>query len=89
MAFDKILKSIEAHVQRGSGWRIKRITGIQLKINTYIPFKGGCNACLPDHIKKKKAILNVSSHDNKCFVWHVLASLYPIGQNCNPTSFKI
>ena len=50
---------------------------------TYIPFKGGCNACLLDQIKNKKAILNVPSHDNMCFVWHVLASLYPLGQNCN------
>ena len=83
LAFDKILKSIEAYVQRGSDWRIKRIAGIQLKMGTYISFKGGWNDCLTDQLKNKKAILNVSSNDNTCFVWHVLASIYPLSQNCN------
>ena len=75
MALDKNFKGNEAYVQRGSGWRIKRVTHIQLKIGTCIPYKGGCNACLPDHIKNKKVILNVLSHD-KCALCGMYLQVY-------------
>ena len=51
-SYDKIIKTIEAYVQCGSGWRIRKVVGAQLKIGTYIPYKGGCKASLPKTLKK-------------------------------------
>ena len=55
---DKICKSIEAYIQKGSGWRIARIMGLQVKFGGYRPHKGAGKILnnkykLPEWIKKR------------------------------------
>jgi hypothetical protein len=39
---------------------------------------------LPTQIAKKKAVLNIVNNDEKCFIWSILASLYPVSGNSHP-----
>ena len=47
ISFVKILKSIDAFMHRGSGWRVKSMQNLSLKIGKYRPFKGGCLGAVP------------------------------------------
>ena len=41
---------------------------------------------LPREIMLKKAVINVRSMDNACFVWSVVAALYPVKSHVNRKS---
>jgi len=40
----------------------------------------------PEYIKKKQCLVNIKNYGQKCFVWSVLASLYPQKQNADQVS---
>lgn len=87
MAFEKILHSIENFVRYGSGWIIKTVRHIDVHIGKYNSISGGCyNIELPSFIKKKKCMLNIKCKDNLCFVYCILAKLYPSLSNKNDVS---
>ena len=44
----------------------------------YTPLHGSSYVKLPKTLKDKKAILNIQNHDEKCFLWSVLAALHPV-----------
>ena len=76
-AFEEIKELIEQHTERGSGWHLLFINNIELKIGKYVPHRGGCyQHKLPDEINNKKCLLSIQT-DNCCFVYSVLACLYP------------
>ena len=52
---------------------------VQLEIHLveYNPTKGSSYIPLPDWISNKKAIVNIKSKDEKCFLWCVLRYLHP------------
>lgn len=87
MAFEKILHSIENFVRYGSGWIINTVKHIDVHIGKYNSISGGCyNIELPSFIKKKKCMLNIKCKDNLCFVYCILAKLYPSSSNKNVVS---
>jgi hypothetical protein len=47
----------------------------------YRPLKGSSYIPLPIRLRSKHAIINVKNKDNKCFMWSVLAALYPTNRN--------
>ena len=57
---------------------------LSLKIGKYRPFKEGCLGTVPKALASKKAILNVKSLDEKCFLWCVLAALNPVHYKQHP-----
>lgn len=48
--------------------------------------KGGSFIELPYYIKKSQSIINIKNNDNKCFLWSILAHLYPSCSNPNRVS---
>lgn len=44
---------------------------------------GGSFVELPYYIKKSQCIINIKNKDNKCFLWSILAHLYPQESNAN------
>ena len=50
---------------------------ILVNINKHNPLRAGCDVPLPRKIILKRAVVNVKSRDNACFLWSVVASLYP------------
>lgn len=83
-AFQKINNSIEDFLSYGSGWVIDNVDYIDLHIGKYSSIRGGCsNVSLPQSLKNKKAILNVKCENDMCFVFSVLAGMFPQENNKN------
>lgn len=76
--FQKILNSIESFIRYGSGWVIKAINSVDVHVGKYSSNFGGCYKIkLPKFLKNKKCLLNIKCNDNLCFIYCVLAQLYP------------
>jgi hypothetical protein len=81
-AYRKISKCIDEFISHGSGWSIKKIKRIDIKLLKYYPLSGGCHTKdLPSSIVNKKATISFKTNDNKCFLWCVIASIYPSKKN--------
>ena len=76
-AKQKITQSLVLFQKEGSGWVLDEILHLDLSIAQYAPLKGSSYILLPSKLKTKKAIINIKNHDNKCFMWSVLASIHP------------
>ena len=66
---------------RPSGWNLESIDYCDMYLDKYEPIRGGSYIDLPKIIKDKKAIINVKNKDLKCFMWCILAHLYPVTNN--------
>ena len=65
-----------------SQWVLDEIINMEININKYNPLRASSYIELPEILRNKKAIINIENkNDNKCFLWSVLAGLYPVKQN--------
>ncbi|GBN70684.1 hypothetical protein AVEN_171541-1 [Araneus ventricosus] len=82
--FDKITNSFEEFIRRGSGWTLKKIIKFNLCVAKYRPLRASSYIPLPAKLEKKKAILNIQSTDQNCFIWCLLAHQMNISRENNP-----
>lgn len=86
-AFQKISNSIEDFLSHGSGWIIHNINYVDIHIGHYSDRKGGCKSVnLPTKLKNKKALLHIYCEKNMCFIFCILAALFPQKANKNKES---
>jgi len=78
-SFSKIDNSIQSFQSQGSGWIFDKTIHWQLYVYKYKPLPGKSYIPTPKYIKFKHAVLNIRNVDNKCFLWCILAKLYPRG----------
>ncbi|KAE9521487.1 hypothetical protein AGLY_018121, partial [Aphis glycines] len=65
--FNKLLSEEEQFISKKSGWSLKSIDCIQLRINKVNPLKGGSTYLdLP-------TVINVKNNDNECFKYSILS----------------
>ena len=85
---EKILVKIEEFQQKKSGWRLKEIINLNVNFNKSAPFTVGSSTFirLPKFVRDKKAVLNVENSDVYCFLWSIMAALYPAKTNLNRTN---
>ena len=62
------------------GYR-KQTEFCDLHVAKYAPVAGSSYIKLPAIIARKKAVINIKNQDMKCFIWSVLAGLYPHKRN--------
>lgn len=83
--YQKVLNDIKNKVEefqeRDSGWAFLSNLYLEVNINKYQPLRGSTYIDLPKHIKSKKACLNIKNTDNCCFLWSVVAALYPTNKH--------
>ena len=72
---------------RGSGWSEGRLLEIKLKQAKYSPIVGKLYVPLPRALVLKRAVLNMKNDDNKCFMWCVLAKLFPVKEHGERASY--
>ena len=88
--YDDISKDLRARIQEAqlikSGWSLNQIMSLKIKTAKYKPVKGSSYVELPESIKNKKAIINVKNNDNRCFMYSILAALYPCDKDANRVS---
>lgn len=71
-----------------SGWSFVSISHLEININKYCPLRGGTYLDLPDVIKNTKSCLNIQNNDEYCFLWSIVAALYPAKNNvCRTNSY--
>ena len=76
----ELLEKMEAAV--GSGWALVKIQSVKLHFAKFKPLKGSSYVELPDWIKNKKVVINITSKtDDECFKWCVTTALHPIGKH--------
>lgn len=74
--FDSIAAQLESYLNKGSGWRLKQIVFLRLKIVKYAPFKGASYIELPAWLKAKQVCVNVQNQDDRCFEYALLSAIY-------------
>lgn len=71
-----------------SGWSYLAISHLEVNINKYCPMRGGTYIPLPSCIKNTKSCINIQNNDNHCFLWSIIASLFPAMNNvCRVKSY--
>ncbi|GFT40180.1 uncharacterized protein NPIL_688351, partial [Nephila pilipes] len=85
---EKIVKESEDFEGKDSGWTLDEILRLEVRTNRYSPFRGSSSFIeVPKQIAETKAIINViNKKDSQCFMWSVLAALYPSANHPNKTS---
>ncbi|CAH0562961.1 unnamed protein product [Brassicogethes aeneus] len=83
---DKLTVKLEDFQERDSGWSLLEIAGLKININKFCPISAGAFVELPQFIKNKKAVLNIKNNDKYCFLWCIVASLFPNAGNPSRTS---
>lgn len=72
-----IKKKIEEFQDRDSGWTFLSNLFLEVNVNKYKPLKASSFIDLPKFLKNKKACINIRNNDNFCFLWCIIAALYP------------
>jgi hypothetical protein len=64
----QIKSQVELFERNGSGWRLNKVVGCDIKLAAFNIFVGGCEADLPKRIAIKRAVINPKSGSNNCFL---------------------
>ncbi|GFU50559.1 c2H2-type domain-containing protein [Trichonephila clavipes] len=84
---EKIVKESEDFEGRDSGWTLDEILRLEVRTNRYSPFRGPSSFIeVPKQTAETKAIIKINKKDSQCFMWSILAALYPNTSNPNKTS---
>ena len=73
----KMLNSFIEYQRQGSNWTVDTVVDLTVHMARFRPLRGSSYIPLPIKLRTKRAIINVKNKDNKCFMWSVLAVLYP------------
>ncbi|XP_049887050.1 uncharacterized protein LOC126381638 [Pectinophora gossypiella] len=90
--FNKVVNLIATKVdefqERDSGWYFVGNLYLEININKYNPLRASGFIELPQSIKMKRACINIKNNDNFCFLWCIMAALFPTKYNSNrPSSY--
>lgn len=74
--------------EKGSGWALQELLFLEINLAKYAPLQGSKYIKLPKEIGNKRAIINIQNDDSLCFVWSILAALYPVRNNpCSVSNY--
>lgn len=80
-AFQKMFSAKEEFIMKGSDWILSKVIYVELCYVIYSPLKGGTYIREPIELRNSRSLVNVKSKDQKCFLYSVLAKLYPAKNN--------
>jgi hypothetical protein len=69
------------YLGKSSGWRLKEILQLNIKIDVNRPLRGSSYVKLPNFITNMKAMINIQDTDTECFKWCILRALNPVNKN--------
>lgn len=82
----EILAKEESYQGKGSGWSLERVDRIDVSCLKYQPTGGASYIPTQPEIASRKATINVKKEDNLCFIYSILAKLYPAESNAHRVS---
>lgn len=68
---------IEEFETLGSGWKLRSVANLIVAINKFIPLGASSFIALPKGLEQNKHLLNIQNRDHFCFLWCLLASVFP------------
>lgn len=71
----------EEFIMKGSDWIFSKVIYVELCYVVYSPLKGGTYIREPTELRNSKSLVNGRNRDQKCFLYSVLAKLYPAKRN--------
>ena len=74
---EQILTESAHFMREASGHVYHTVGAATIQIAQHLPLVGQHHAELPEHLQKKKAIVNVMNRDNRCFGYAVISALHP------------
>ena len=81
----EFMASIENFNKRGSNWLVDSVVDFLITLAPYRPMQGSTFIPTPKEIRNKNAVLNIQNRsDNLCFLWSVLAGIYPVNREQHP-----
>jgi hypothetical protein len=80
-AFQKMFTSKEEFIMKGSDWILSKIIHLELCYVVYSPLKGGNYIKEPKELKYSRSLVNIRNKDQKCFLYSILAKLFPVKHN--------
>ena len=83
-AFLHLNRNCEEAEREGTGWNLEQILHIDVHSARFNPLAASSYIPLPAVIVSKRAVLNIQNNDNRCFIWCVLAHLYPSSARYHP-----
>ena len=80
---DQMLSSLFSFTSHGSGWMLKDINGLYVKLVSYVPIRGSSNPALPSDLRSMNCLLNIRNReDDNCFLYcYVAAWHFTYGQS--------
>ena len=83
---NKLMQKIDDEQLEGSGFQFQEIEEIILEIHKVNDIQASSYIELPPKYKKNQSIINIKNNDQFCFLWCILAYLFPVEDNKNITS---
>ena len=72
---DQMLSSVFSFTSHGSGWMLKEINGLYVKLVSYVPIRGSSYLALPSDLQSMNCLLNIRNReDNNCFLYCYVAA---------------
>ena len=76
-ALENILAKLDEFVRNGSGYTVVEIESARINSAAFNALGGSSCIPTPKPRAATRGVLNVENGDEKCFLWTVLAALYP------------
>ena len=83
---NKLMQKIDDEQLEGSGFQFQEIEEVILKIYKVRDIQASSYIELPGKYKDSKSIINIKNNDQYCFLWCILAYLYPVEDHKDRTS---
>ena len=81
-----LMQKLDDEQLEGSGFVFQEIEEVILEIYKVIDIQASSYIELPPKYKNSQSIINIKNNDQYCFLWCILAYLYPVEDNKNITS---
>eukprot|EP00116_Pleurobrachia_bachei_P001524 sb/3461786/ len=76
-----IRHGVEVYERYGSGWIFDGHQASKLELAKYSPLSASGFVPLPKTLRDMRSLINIQSNDNKCFLYCILAHLFPVKIN--------
>ena len=81
-----LMQKLDDEQLEGSGFQFQAIEEVILEIYKVNDIQASSYIELPPKYKNSQSIINIKNNDQYCFLWCILAYLYPVEDNKNITS---
>lgn len=73
-AVQQLTEKVEKYVSAGSGWEVENVQKTFINVHRFQLTRGSSYFPMTPHLKRK--VLNVKNHDNRCFLYCLVAALH-------------